>query len=437
MTPVLQQALERLAEARAEPGDPPSLALWELRAVLRGDAGGGVTSIAADGGWRLEWGESGARRWRFAVGAGPGARFRAEGRVPSRLALDPRGWEAALSAVEEALRAELRPLQSAADELGALLAGTGRAPAPVAIEIHLRWRAWRKNAAPPRVAEERGFRLLAGAPDKGVPGAPVEWSGRPGTPPPWREDRGWIGVRRVRIGPGEAFAGEPTPGSRAPRGAARQPLARTGPLVLLAPAAGWWVHEMAHAALESAARIGRVPARHGLSIVNDPAGGPWPAGYLIDDAGDRAAAAVLWNEAGPHPAGRQGQRRRPSVRDAAEVALSVTQLAGGAAEGVAWRDLPDGTPVAGGVLAGRYDPPSGRIALELERVGSVRDGIPVPGGGRAVAVVDAAEGWRGLRCLASEPIENGAFATCSRLGSAVPVMVGAPTIVLDPVQVIP
>ncbi len=438
MNPVLQQALERLAEVRAEPGLTPSLALWELRATLRGEAGGGVTSVAADGGCRLEWGSTRARGWRFAVGAGPDARLSAGGRPPGRLALDPQGWEAALSAAEEALREEFRPLMSAADELGALLAGPGGAPAPVAIEIHLRWRAWRRNTAPPRAAEDRGFRLLAGTPTEGSPGSGVEWAGRPGALPPWRGDPDWIGGRRGRIGPtGTTATRDLRPRSRTVRGSERQPVAQTGPLVLLAPAAGWWVHEMAHAALESASRIGPVPARHGLSIVDDPAAGPWPAGFPVDDAGDRAAAAVLWDEAGPHAAVRRGRRRRPSVRDAAEAALSVTRLAGGGGAALDWSDLPEGTPVAAGVKAGRFDPPTGRIALELERVGCVREGIPAPGTGRAVALIDAAAGWHGLRQLASAPVETGVLAACSRIGSVVPVMVGAPTIVLDPVQVIP
>ena len=396
MNPVLQQALERLAEARAGTGDSPSFSLWELRATLRGQVERGaasVVSIASDGGWRVEWGSERDRAWRFAVGAGPGAALGHARRTPGRRSLDPRGWTAALSGMEEALRLEFRVLMSAADIVEeAREAGSG-ASSRVDVEIHRRWRAWRRGDAAPRHAEDHGFRLLAGAPAPGRSDQPPEQAGRPG--------------------------------------------ARTGPLVLLAPAAGWWAHEMAHAALESAERIGPVPAPHGLAIVDDPAAGPWPAGFAVDDAGDPARAATLWDGAGPHATARRGRRRRPSVREAAEGALSVTRLVGHAPAGVGWSDLPEGTPVAGSVRSGRFDPPTGLIALELEGLGHVRGGAHRPGSGRAVALVEAAESWRGLRALATGPGGiDGMFATCSRLGAVVPVMVGAPTIVLDPVQVI-
>jgi len=397
MNPVLQQALERLAEARAGTGDPPSFSLWELRATLRGEVEGGtasVLSVASDGGWRVEWRSERERRWGFAVGAGPGAALRAGRRTPSRSSLDPRGWSVALSAMEAALRLEFRSLLSAADVRG-VARDTGSAPpARVAVEIHRRWRAWRRGGAPPRHAEDRGFHLVTEASGHGGPGA------------------------------GSARS--------------RRCAAWTGPLVLLSPAAGWWVHEMGHAALESALRIGPATASHGLAIVDDPAAGPWPAGFAIDDAGEPSRAAILWNEAGPQAPARRGRRRRPSVREAAEGALSVTRLVGDVAAGIGWSDLPEGTPVAADVRAGRYDPPTGLIALELEGVGSVRGGAHRPGSGRAVVLVEAAEGWRGLRALATDSRgADGTFATCSRLGAMVPVMVGAPTIVLDPVQVIP
>ena len=395
MNPVLQQALERLAEAPADPGDPPALLLWELRATLRGETGDGTPSVASDGGWRAEWGPERGRRWRFVVGAGPQASILAGRRTPGRRWLDPRGWDAAVSAMDGALRLEFGSLRSAADALAAARAAGSGPLGRVAIEIHLRWRAWRRGDAAPRHAEDRGFRLVLRGSDGGTPPAEgLDGAGRPGT--------------------------------------------RPGPLVLLAPAAGWWVHEMGHAALESAPENGPVRASHGLAIVDDPVAGSWPAGFTIDDAGDRARAATLWDGTGPHAPAPRGRRRRPSVRDAAKGALSVTRLVGEATGGFDWSDLPEGTPVAAGVRAGRFDPPTGLIALELEGVGSVRDGSHHPGSGRAVALVQATEGWRGLRTMRAGPAEGDAtLATCSRQGAMVPVMVGAPTIVLDPVRVIP
>ena len=381
MNPALQLALERLADARTAAADPSSFQLWELRATLRSDAAGRVAALAADGGWRLEWGSPRARRWRFAVGAGPGASLGRGPRLPAPRSLDPRGWSAALTAMEESLRAELRAF-----------------PGPEAVEVRLRWRAWRRGGAAPRYAEDRG-------------------------------------VQSIPLDPGLSAAAD------GPAGRRRDGLAEpwTGPLVLLAPAAGWWVHEMGHAALESAARIGPVGASHGLSIVDDPASGPWPAGFAFDDAGERARAVTLWDEAGPRAPACRGRRRRASVRERAEGALSVTRLVvGGRGAGLDWTDLPEGTPVAAAARAGRFDPPSGTIALELEGVGRVRGGRHRPGTGRAVALVDPRAGWAGLRTLGTATsCGEGRFAICSRLGVTVPVMVGAPTIVLDPVQVLP
>jgi hypothetical protein len=394
MNPFLRLALERLAELRAEAGDPSTFRLWELRATLRGEVGGRVASIASDGGWREERGPARARAWRFAVGAGPGASFPAGGRtLPRRDSLDPAGWEAARFAIEDALRREFRSQTSAAGRLAATAVPDAGRPARVVVEIHLRWRAWRRGSAAPRHAEDLGMRALRAAPAQAT--------------------------LDVAAGRG-------------------RPLAWTGPLVLLPPAAGWWAHEMGHAALETAPRIGSVPVPHGLTIVDDPFEGPWPAGFAVDDAGDRARAAVLWNDSGPQVPPRLGRRRRPSVRDAAVGGLSVTQLVGEPSRGVDWSDLPEGTPVASGVRAGRFDPPTGLIALELEGVGSVRNGQYGPGSGHAVALIEAAAGWRGLCALATGPRHaERAFASCSRLGAVVPVMVGAPTIVLDPAQVIP
>lgn len=385
MNTALQQALERLAETRAGLKGPSSFQLWELRGALRVTPGRGTATLAADGGWRLEWGPDRARRWCFAIGAGPAAALRARSATPARRSLDPAGWKAALDALGEALREEHRRLGP---------------EAAAGCEVHIRWRAWRRGAADPQAAVDRGVRVHQ---------------------------------------PGETEGADANPKERAdtrdrPGGTGRW----SGPLVLLPRAAGWWVHEMGHAALESATRLAPVPADHGFEIIDDPRAGPWPAGFSIDDAGERARPARLWDARGPRTPAPRGRWRRPSVREAAEPALSVTRLVGSVeGSGVAWSDLPCGTPVATAVRAGRYDPASGTIALELEGVGQVGNQPGRAGSARAVALIEPAEGWRSLRPMAAAPDEETArFAVCSRQGATVSVMVGAPTIVLDAVQVL-
>jgi hypothetical protein len=424
MNPALEQAIERLDALCPGPDDLPALALWELRGTLRGEG----LPLAADGGWRLELGTRRGLAWRFAVGAGPAAALPSGRRTPSRPALDPTGWRAALKALEADLSEEMLRLRSETAPLAAGLARSSAAACRTRLECHVRWRAWRCGRAAPRAAIERGVRVVIEPGDGARPGEPgaIEWVGPAGGSPPWRGDpAGWLSARRMdrRV--------EPEPAARG--GAA---VCAPGPLVLLPAAAAWWTHEMGHAALETARRIGPVRTAHGLSIVDDPASGPWPAGFAVDDAGRPARAAVLWDADGPRVPAASGRRRRPSVRDAAERALAVTRLTGGTRNGARWGELPDGTPVAASVRAGRFDPPTGTIVLELAGVGRVAQGRPLAGSGRAVVAVDAAAGWQGVRRLADGPLADPILAACSRIGATVPVMVGAPTIVLDPVQVV-
>jgi len=424
MIPLLLPALERLGEGAARAGIA-SFATWELRAALRWSERAG-TALSIDGGWRLER-RGRAPSWRFAVGAGPAARIGALWGVPVARDLDPVGWKGACAAIEKGLRARLRSLRIAADPLCARIqqeaGGTGR----LEIELHARWRAWKRGGQRPAGAEEEGARVIAeaGGPTRGVT---LEWCGGGDARPPWLDRPDWVDAR---LAAQLAFfrtaeGGKPHRGPT-PRG--------EGPLVLMPAAAGWWVHEMGHAALETASRTGRRErARHRLAIVDAPSEGPWPAGFAADDEGEASPPAELWGELGPRRPPDEGRRRRASVREPARGALSVPRLVDRGCRPIAWGDLPDGAPVAARVRAGRFDPAGGVILLELDGLGTVEGGVPVAGSGRAVALLDPASVWNGARLLATGPAREDSLAVCTRQGTTLPVMVGAPTVVLEPVH---
>lgn len=422
MNPHLLSALDRLGGATHA-----AFSTWELRGSLRWTEGGSA-ALAIDGGWRIER-RGRAPSWRFAVGAGPAARIAALWRTPRRSDLDPGGWAAACMAIEVELRDAVRSVRRATRPLVDRLDRLGPGRHPLKIEAFGRWRAFRRTGAAAAGIEERGIRLVIGTGDP-PDGGTLEWCGDARALPPWISETGGLEGRLPAIGRRGAARTRrcegPVPGDRAPAGA--------GPLVLLPGAAAWWVHEMAHAALEGAGRIGGARSAHRLAIVDDPGAGPWPAGFEVDDVGEAARPAELWSEDGPKRPADSGRRRRASVREPARPALSVTCLVSRRGRSVAWADLPDRTPVARGIRAGRFDPASGAILLELEGVGTVEGGVPVAGNARATALVKAADGWRGAHLLAAEIPSEESLAVCSRQGTALPVMVGAPTIVLEPVQ---
>lgn len=410
--PWLAQALDGVSQA---PGAaPPDLALWELRGAMRSN------SVEFDGGGRVEWHRRGggqAERWRFLVAAPPAALRRLAGEGP-RAGGQGSAWRALCSGMEDELRRIERESHAAARALEELGRTSGIDGATARIEVWGRRRAWRTGSAEPSADQGFGRRIrLAGA-----HGIGLSWTGSPEVEPPWtgREHARWRDELAWRAHLARAGV------ARDARDEYR------GPMVLFPRAAGWWAHEMGHAALEQPSR--EFAVRHAARIVDDPAAGPWPAGFDRDDAGSAASPAVLWDGLGHHQPAPAGRRRRTSVRDAARPALSSTRLeipARGAAADLA--SLPDGLPIAASVRAGRFDPISGRVVLEVDEAYVTESGACVPIPGTMVVEMETADAWRGLTPIRATCLDRSEQAWCTRRGSMHAVMVCAPTIVLDPV----
>ncbi|MDQ7008046.1 MAG: hypothetical protein Q9Q40_12510 [Acidobacteriota bacterium] len=347
------------------------LALWEWRATLAGQ--GSVVeagSLRADGGWRREVASSQAgtaARWEFTVGED----------------LAESGHR-----VEEAVRA--------------LAAEAAKVSERLAFRVWGRLRCWWSPDSGAASSWEQGLLFT------------LDGGGR---------RRDWL-VEDVRQAPDadilaqaveDMDAAPPVTGSPVPSGWSE------GPVVLEPEAAGWWVHEMAHAAMESAAI--RAPNAAGLRIVDDPGAAPWPAGFRVDDRGCPARRAVLWDAHGSASSVEPGRWRSASVRQSPQPLLSCTRLE--------WDpSVPRMDPPADGALwiraidAGRFDPLSGEILL----AGKTSTGEDV------LLMCTPEQAWRRARVCRGGTRDSQQMAACSRQGLTLPVMVGAPTLVLEPLR---
>ncbi|RMG46055.1 MAG: hypothetical protein D6718_06165 [Acidobacteria bacterium] len=388
------------------PGEP--LALWELRASSRSDL---PEAIELDGGCRVErLPASGIpSSWRYAVGA-PARRL-------------PRLWSPAAEALKGRSPLERLVIDCARD-LAARAAATARileerTGGRAIVRARVRARIWRRGTGPARSGLDMGVRIrLEGDPA-------IDWCGPLPEAAPWSD-----GAR------GE-FRPPRTEGPALPprAGASPRPLFRSyeGPAVLLPDAAGRFVHEMVHAAIESGEEgTTGGPAR----IVDDPPRAPWPAGFATDDCGSPAGAAVVWGSPGPRGRGRAVGRRRASIREPAVPWPSFSRLEGGRPETGLREPLALGLPVFPTASRGRFDTLAGEILLEVPAVY-----LPGPGGaarveGPAVVTIRPEEAWVNVRVAGDEISPVPRMASCTRKGQVLAVMVGAPTIILDPVRIL-
>jgi hypothetical protein len=380
----------------------PAVATWEWRIALDGEEVG-VIAEAEDGGARLERSDPDSGLWGdalFLVGAEPADLLQLVGGGSDRMFPSDCG----------SLRMIVRQLaHQLAGSTSGLLRGTREAgpplPGTLRFKLWLRARALAREEKPPVASLESGLRLRL---DDEVSACSVTWLGVPVDLPAPSQ-------LREALAAGLETAARRSPG---------RPLApeHRGRLLLAPEAAGWWVHEMGHAALEAAAPV-RMPGPRGCRIIDAPALAPWPAGFALDDLGRPARPAVLWDESGCHLPRAFGRHRRPSVRHPATPSLSATRL-----EADSDRVRPvsfdlNQLPVVDRIGAARFDPSSRCIFLRVLRTG----GCDVDG----VAVIRADEGWGGLQVSGdgNEGVRD--IAACSRQGGLNAVMVGAPTLSLE------
>ncbi len=408
------------------PGEP--LFLWEMRARTRR---GEPEAVSVDGGARVEKrirGSNDVTGYRFAVGAGPGAlRELARGNPPS-LGCSADAWrrlaQHVVSATSESWRRLRRELSAVARSSQALSSGR----AALETEATLRLRGCAGPGTEPIVEIARGVRLLLRAKEGRARGRVLyEWSG---TAP----ERGRLLEDEVA----DSLAGTswPVPRRDEPPAPSLQDGYR-GPAVLLKDAAAWWVHEMAHAAFERELPSGRAATgRSGWRIIDDPAAGAWPFGFSIDDAGAKASRTVLWGDGSEGSVPDSGHRRRSSVRDDARPAPSVTHLSCGNGTPLSFDGIPAGWPVAVSVTGGRFDPLNRQILLSVERLGVTNGSGWSETPLSAVVTVRAEDGWESVEQVAEERPSFDVHATCTRDGRSNPVMVGAPTVALNPVRLL-
>lgn len=364
--------------------------LWEWRVCLEGSREGVLLDrLEADGGLRCERRDPLTGRlenWRFLVGENLG-----EGR---------------------------REVERSALELARQVC---RLPAGLPFRLWVRGRCWRREGTEPQFRWEQGLRLRA---ESG--GSRCEWwVGEPGEAPSPDEVAG-----RLR----EAAAETSAAGS----GRHSAPALLTRPsrvtAVLLPPAAAWWSHEMGHAAIEGPAAVARAGTAR---IVDDPAGARWPAGFDVDDLGWPGECSVLWDAEGSHRLPSRGHGRRASIRDDAVLALSNTRVDPGKEPALSWDDLPAGSPVIDSVDAGRFDPLTGEVVLGVGVAGVWQGEEMMPVRARSVLLARCEEAWRGVHIVSSDRTATFELATCTRQGLMHPVMVGAPTLALEPVLLYP
>ncbi|UCF66195.1 MAG: hypothetical protein JSV80_10375, partial [Acidobacteriota bacterium] len=288
------------------------------------------------------------------------------------------------------------------------------------VRTWMRLRGWSRGGEAPRTALDRGVRIDAGGPG-------LAWLGSEPELAPWlgagreswldsasREQEFW---QMLNTAPAAELAPE-----------------YRGPLVLARTAAAWWTHEMAHAALEEAApHPAAIPATSGAQVVDDATRCTWPVASPEDDLGRSARAIALWT------AGEKGDlglvhHRRASIRDPALPTPTATFLLAPIEAMSTWADLAAGLPVALSASAGRFDPLRGEILLWCDQL-AVTDarGLRPVSGSRLIRV-NAEQAWRSLRIVRDDERQEPSHAVCTRQGQMHPVMVGAPTVVLDPVR---
>ncbi len=422
----LELAGQRLADAgqrlpRDLLGGPGQLfCYWEWRA----QAGGSRLEeplIHLDGGVRLERLRSSSARaegWRFLVGAEPEDLELLSGR--SRR---PGSDREAAAAVERAFGEILRRVVESSTGLEQYAQSTrrGRSGA-LAVEFGAwaRARAWCFVGQPPKSTWESGVRFRA-RPERG--GELFEWSGACSEEGPWRNGS-------ASGGPG---FWSPEPSLEGGASDETLPQDYEGPAILLAPAASWWIHEMAHAAFEQDS-VPRPGGGGGARIVEDPSAGCWPAGFAIDDRGHTAARSVLWDANGIHAPMPEGHFRRASLKAPARPSLSVTRLEVEASARIAPDLFSSNAPVITVARAGRYDPMSHELLLDVHAVRRQGSGLSAAPGNRFVLRVDVDSAWQNMVVIADDLGSPLGAASCARQGFMNAVMVGAPTVGLDCVR---
>lgn len=395
----LREIVPKLNDASRSSGWGGWRLLWEARATVRSNAHRAGLYLEIDGGARVERIEPSAPgpAFRFAVGAGPlGALELASSAVGSPMP----SWDDLISQLAtELINAHHRAIH---DLAGGSQDAESLGPNDNALETLGRARVLTSPDVEPCVDVSIGHRLQSG------PGQfrrePALLFG-PGTPPP-RFDVDLWGLH----GSSSSLSQE-----------------QVGPVVLSSQAAGWAAHELGHAALENAFRL---PPDLGLQLLDDPQQAPWPAGFLIDDHGHSARRLEL-------NLGATASYRRPSVRDRAIPSMTFTSIVLNQHRQLRQSDLELGTIVVDSVRAGRFDSLSKLIVLEARRFYRVKaDGTLGDTGHAGLVVLDEAS-WRGVMEVLEGPRYRPELALCTRAGAMNAVMVGAPTIVLEPARLIP
>ncbi len=428
MERTLSDAVLALEHLPSRAGGSPLYATWEIRGVARGRGPVHETSIV-DGGARAEWLDPASgqvTRARFLVGAAPGALDALarddEFRFPPGAA-----WERAVAELSGHLAREVDRFRRTFPLLEETVRAAGPGARHVRWEVAARARAWRRPGEEPRSELSTGLRVTVRL-AAGEAWTQVSWSGADPARVPWAGPghRAWV----------ERLAGARDAAEARARFEPLPPVPWEGPVVLLGSAAGWWGHEMGHAAIEGFPCPG--PGNpHGLRILDDPRRAPWPAGFEVDDAGLPARAAVLWDAAGPLQVRGAGRLRREGIRSPAIPSLACTTVEAAGGGWVDWDDLPRDVPVVLRADSGRLDLFGGTLLFGAADVMRVTPEGLRPVAGNHLLAVGCGEGWRGARPVRNAPAVEGEQATCTRQGWMIAVMVGAPTIVLDPARLIP